>query len=254
MRGLQNLTWIQLVAFIGTLGGLVQTWWISLRQNYAAHNAQVKKLSKDGVPRLMANVRFWRPYALILLCYAAVALAAVWPRNLTVNRHEITTISSSSKEDSANLVGCTRAELYSSAEHFSVTINGVFYGPELRDLRKEYGDDLRALRVYAIVSEASQPDKSDLLWIQANESGSLHADGQYTIGAFFGGTGLHSAGEGDNFSVRIYVPKDVHSRPSVIPYDSTESLPAYVFLSAPVTVRTLRRKPPTCAVPAKMAP
>jgi hypothetical protein len=246
MSVLRELTWLQWVALLGTIGGLGQTWWISLRQNLAAHRAA---LPRRRAGRWKARVRFWLPYALILTCYSVLLAAALWPRDRNIKHHEITTISSSSHEDSTNLVGCSSAEVYSSAPHFKVDIDGVLYGPELGDLRAQYGHDLKAVRVYAIVAEESQPEKRDLLWIQANESGRLGGDGHYTTSAYFKGTGAYSAREGDRFSVRIYVPKDANAKLPLDPFEGTATLPAHVFLSAPVTVRTLRAKPLRCPAP-----
>ena len=185
MSGLRELTLLQWFALLGTIGGLVQTWWISLRQNWAAYRAALPRGRRQ---RLKARVRFWFPYALILICYSVALTAALWPRDPIIRRHEITTISSG-REDSANVVGCSRAEVYSSAEHFKVEIKGVFYRPEVGDLRKQYGNVLSKVRVYAVVAEESQLEKRDLLWIQANEWGPLGDDGHYITRAYFGGTG-----------------------------------------------------------------
>jgi hypothetical protein len=238
MRALAELSALSLVALLATIGGLVGTWWISLRQNLANFRRDVGSL--HGPMLWKMRRRFWAPYVIIVLCWGVVMVAAVWPRQGEIRRHLVQRIST--PRASASINGCSQVDLYSDEEHFAVAVDGVFFGPELESLHARYGD-LRNVRVYVIVAEESRPQKQGLFWVQANEAGPLGERGHYRARAFFGGRQEDSAREGDVFSFRIFVPDDMQVKfPPNAVYDSLKKMPTATFVSEPIYVRTLRVK------------
>lgn len=224
MNALIHLTWPQLLALAGTIVGLVSNCWIALVKNHRELRQSLATAPNGRLKRIL----FWLPYSLMVMSWAILVAFAL--RSEEVSYHQIQRIWADGSSVSVNNV----LEIYSGAEHFSIDVEGVFYGPEL--------DRLRGRPVFAVVSD-SAPSARRLLWVQTAERATLQPDGRYRARAFLGGRLSFSAKEGDIFAVRILVPKSVLPRFSqAAVYDGEDKLPEG-FLSEPVYVRTLRSRP-----------
>jgi hypothetical protein len=178
------------------------------------------------------------PYLVFVI--AIVLLLA--QRNIKVQYHRIYSVKNTDPNTPIKILIGEPVEIYSSIRHFKILVSGVFFGPELNQIRKHFGKS--EARVYALVSEYTSSFSKDLLFLQKNEYGVLDPQGYYEIAAYLGGIKEENcAKEMETFAIYILIPKDRNYKFDEYAVYNRGHLPKTLYISPrPIFVTTRRSK------------
>ena len=176
------------------------------------------------------------PYLIFIISFLVIIWTFQKPK---VEYHSINSISSfGNNSDKVHFAPNDYSiELFSSEDHMKVEIAGSLYGPELNNIKKYFGGEIR---VYSIVQEYSRPNSYNLLWVQSNESGILDERGYYKCQAYLGGQRISDNAKNDEVFVIYTCVPDKKTKFDTYSVYEEKNLPRMIYLSNPLYVKVKR--------------
>jgi hypothetical protein len=227
---------MKLLPWVSVTLSILSFFWIGFRREQKEFKERYDA-AKSAPERALIVFWFLLPYLLGASGVIYLFLASLQTPPIVIRHHTVREIQGCGGGP-VEMRWRTMVEVTCPDEHFSVSVKGEIFGPELEQLKERFGT-LEAVHVYVVVAQEHRPDTKGLYWLQRHGAGRLDSLGNYESQAYLGGKGQARAKDGELFSIMIFIPdRDAKFREHTV-YELA-LLPKPLFLSNPFYITTRR--------------